>query len=140
MNTVLPLFGRLLFALIFLVSGVQKIVGFGTEYTRMAAEGIPLTGVLLVGAIVVEVAGALFLIAGYRTRWAALLLFLYLIPTTLIFHSDFGSPEQVNNFLKNLAIMGGLLFASAHGPGAVSLDQQGDLGEATRSKRQGAVS
>ena len=124
MHAVLPLFGRLLFALIFLVSGVSKIVNFGAEHVRMQAHGMPLTTLFLLGAIAVEITGALFLIAGYRMRWTALLLFLYLIPTTLIFHSDFGAPEQAINFLKNLAIMGGLLFAAAHGPGAVSVDEQ----------------
>ena len=124
MHAVLPLFGRLLFALIFLVSGVQKVLNFGAEHARLEAHGIPLAALFLLGAVLVEIVGALFLIAGFRTRWAALLLFLYLIPTTLIFHSNFGSETQAINFLKNLAIMGGLLFAAAHGPGAVSVDAQ----------------
>lgn len=133
MHAVFPLFGRLLFALIFLVSGVQKVVNFGVQHARLEAQGFPLAVLFLVGAILVEVIGALFLIAGFRTRWAALLLFLYLIPTTLVFHSDFGDPQQAINFLKNLAIMGGLLFAAAHGPGAVSVDAQRDEAQSERS-------
>lgn len=136
MHAVLPLFGRLLFALVFLVSGVTKVINFGAEHARMQAHGIPLAALLLLGAIVVEIVGALFLIAGYRMRWTALLLFLYLIPTTLVFHSDFGAQDQAINFLKNLAIMGGLLFAAAHGPGAVSMDKT----QAERQRGKSGVS
>ena len=118
----LPLFGRLLFALIFLVSGIRKIVAFGEYAAHMQAYGVPWTPVLLVGAIIVEVSGGLMFVFGFRMRWAAVLLFLFLIPATLIFHTDFGEPQQGTSFLKNLAIMGGLLFAAHTGPGPVSLD------------------
>ena len=124
----LPLVGRLLFALIFLVSGLQKIVGFEEYVAYIQAYGVPWALLLLGGAIAVEVGGGLLLVLGYQTRWAAVLLCLFLIPATLVFHTDFGEPQQATTFLKNLAIMGGLLFVVQAGAGPVSLD--------ARAKRQ----
>ena len=64
---------------------------------------------------------------GWQTRLAAFLLFVYLIPTTLVFHNFWAfegakQQDQMFHFLKNLAIMGGLLEFSAAGAGAWSLD------------------
>ncbi len=118
----LPLFGRILFALIFLVSGLQKIWDFGGYRSYMQEYGLPMASLLLLSAILIELVGGALLVLGYRARWAAVGLFLYLIPTTLIFHTDLAQPEQSVNLLKNLAIMGGLLFVVAYGPGALSLD------------------
>ena len=92
----------------------------------MASKGMPMTEVLLVGAIAVEFIGGLMLVAGFKARWAALAIFAFLIPTTLIFHNPLGAdaPAQMTQFLKNLSIMGGMLFVTAFGPGAWSLDRR----------------
>ena len=68
----------------------------------------------------------LLLLVGYRARWAALAIFLFLIPTTLIFHGFWSAPvEQMGNernaFLKNAAIMGGMLMVWAFGPGRFAI-------------------
>ncbi|MEW5850224.1 MAG: DoxX family protein [Myxococcota bacterium] len=128
------LVGRLLVATIFILSGFSKITDFGGTAAHMAEKGIPATQLLLVGAIVVELGGGVLLATGLLTRWAAVALFLFLIPATLIFH-NFWALEgaerltQQTNFLKNLAIMGGLLITSVAGAGAYSLDRllRGDL-------------
>jgi putative oxidoreductase len=117
MLTVLPFLGRILLAAIFLVSGLGKIADPSGTRAMMASFGIPFTGPLLVAAIVLEVAGALSLITGFKVRWGALLLILFLVPTTLIFHTDFSNREQLAHFLKNLAIIGGLLQVAAFGRG-----------------------
>ena len=95
----------------------------------MTAHGLPAAAVpvLLAGAVVVELAGGLALLLGVQTRRAALVLFLYLIPVTLTMHNfwaDQGMEQQnqMFHFLKNLAILGGLLEFCARGTGAVSLD------------------
>ena len=129
----LPLFGRILFALIFLISGIQKIVAFGAHVAYMRAYSMPWAPLFLVGAIAVEIGGGLLLVLGFRTRWAAVLLFLFLIPATLLFHTDFGEPQQGTSFLKNLAIMGGLLFVAHAGPGPVSLDARTQQQRAPRT-------
>lgn len=119
----IALAGRILLALIFIKAGWGKIGGFEGTAGYMASKGLPLVPVLLVLTILVELGGGLLLAAGYKARWAALVLFLFLIPVTFIFH-PYGDPAQVNAFMKNVAIMGGMLMVLAFGPGAYSLDKR----------------
>jgi putative oxidoreductase len=88
----------------------------------MASMGMPATEILLIGAILVEIGAGLSLILGYWTHVGSAILFLFMIPTTLIFHTEFSSRTQVIMFLKNLAMMGGLLYLYVWGPGRFSLD------------------
>jgi putative oxidoreductase len=113
---------RILLSLIFLWSGLQKIVHFSSTRQFMAQNGMPWTGLLLVGAIVVEIGGGLSLFLGFKAKWSALIIAIYLIPTTLIFHGHFSDQAQFGQFLKNLAIIGGLLMVAAFNGGKVSLD------------------
>ncbi|PQJ35815.1 DoxX family protein [Salinibacter sp. 10B] len=117
MRSYVPLVARLLLGLIFVMSGITKITGFAGTQQYMASHGIPATAVLLVGAIVVEVLGGLSIILGLWARVGATALVLFLIPATLIFHTDFGQQTQMIMFLKNLSIMGGLLLVMAFGTG-----------------------
>lgn len=121
--------GRILLALIFIISGFGKIPGWEGTAGYMASKGMPMVPLFLAGAILVELVGGALLAIGFKARWAALAIFLFLIPTTLIFHAFWGvdpaqaSREQVA-FMKNLAIMGGMLMVFAFGPGAYSLDRK----------------
>lgn len=115
--------GRILLALIFVMSGINKISTPEATQQYMASHGMTMaTGLLYVGAIAVEVGAGLALLIGYQTRLASLLLAIFLIPTTLIFHTQFGDQNQLIHFLKNLAIMGGLLYVSVYGAGPMSVD------------------
>jgi putative oxidoreductase len=119
--------GRILLSVIFLLSGITKIMHWSATADSMAAHGMGAVGLLLAGAILVEVLGGLALLLGWQMRAAAVVLFLYLIPTTLIFHNFWAHQgaehqNQMIHFLKNLAIMGGLLEACAFGAGGWSLD------------------
>lgn len=124
-----PLAGRVLMAYIFVTSGIGKIGNFAGTAGYMASKGMPFAEVLLVGAIAVEVVGGVLLIVGWQARWAAAAIFLFMIPTTLIFHAYWAvDPEQVRTqmiqFNKNLAIMGGMLYVMAFGAGPLSLDSR----------------
>ena len=124
-----PLVGRILMALIFLTSGYGKISGFEATAAAMASRGMPMTEILLVCAIAIELTGAALLIMGWHTRWAALALVVFLIPATLYFHNYWNyPPEQVrnqrNHFMKNVAILGGLIFVMGMGAGPLSLDNR----------------
>jgi putative oxidoreductase len=95
----------------------------------MASKGMPLVPLLLALTIVIELGGGLLLAVGYKARWVALLIFLFLIPVTVIFHPFWGIDaaqvqNQMNHFLKNVAIMGAMLMVFAFGPGAYSLDKR----------------
>jgi putative oxidoreductase len=117
------LIGRILLVLIFLKAGAGKIDNFGGTAQYMASHGIaPYTNFFLVGAIFCELAGSITLILGYYARFGAILLLIFLIPTTLIFHSNFGDQIQMIMFMKNVSMFGGLLALLAVGPGRFSLD------------------
>jgi putative oxidoreductase len=122
------LVGRIMLAYIFVLSGYGKIVGFAGTAGYMAKYGMPMVEVLLVATIAIELVGGLMLVVGWKARWAALAIFLFMIPTTLIFHAFWASPQdqvmmQTIQFQKNLAIMGGMLFVFFCGPGRLSLDR-----------------
>ncbi len=116
------LVARIFVVLIFLITGINKITDFAGSQQYMEAFGMPMTGFLLVVALIIEVLGSLMIIFGYKTRWAAIVLAIYLIPVTLIFHTKFSDIVQMIMFLKNLGLMGGLLYLFFFGPGAYSLD------------------
>lgn len=122
-----PLAGRILLSLMFIISGWGKITGFAGTAGYMASKGMPFPQLLLAGAIVVELGGGLMLLFGWKARLAALAMFLFIIPTTLIFHNFWAAdPAQVQgqtiHFMKNLTIMGGMLYVMAFGAGPLSLD------------------
>lgn len=121
MRALLQFLARILLSLVFLWSGLQKILHFSSTRQFMAQNGMPWTGLLLAGAIVVEIGGGLSLFLGFKAKWAALIIALYLIPATLIFHGHFSDQGQIIQFLKNLAIIGGLLMVTAFDGGKVRL-------------------
>jgi putative oxidoreductase len=126
MQKFIPLIARVFIATIFLYSGYGKIPGFSGTQQFMAANGIPagLTGILLIGAIICELFGGLSVLLGYKARWGAIALLVFLIPTTLIFHNNFAERSELLAFLKNLGLIGGLLMVYYFGSGPLSLDQQ----------------
>ncbi len=123
----LVLVGRILLCSIFLMSGANKIFRWSSTAAYMKSEGMFAVPFFLLMAILFEVAGGLMVLLGFRGKLGAWLLIVFLIPTTLIFH-DFWTLEgqeaqmQRIQFMKNLAILGGLCVVAAHGSGRYSLD------------------
>ena len=128
MQKYVPLIARTFLSVIFLRSGLVKIFGFAGTQEYMTTQGIPmeLTGVLLIGAIILEIAGGVSVLLGYQARWGAIALLIFLVPATLIFHTNFADNIQVIQFLKNLAIMGGLLMVVTYGSGPLSVGSNGN--------------
>ncbi|HMJ50411.1 MAG TPA: DoxX family protein [Burkholderiales bacterium] len=128
-----PLIGRILLALLFIIAGLGKITAYQATAGYMAGHGLPIAQVLLVPVILVELGGGLMLLLGWKARWAALALFLFIIPTTLIFHpfwvADAAQMQNQVQFLKNLSIMGGMLYVMAYGSGPFSLGKKDHCGE-----------
>lgn len=123
----IPLAGRLLMSLIFIEAGISKIFTFSGSEKYMSMQGMPLVPFFLICAIIIEVAGGFSLLVGFKTKIIALILFLYLIPTTLIFHhfwtyTGMERQDMMVHFMKNLSIMGGMLMVSYFGAGPFSLD------------------
>ena len=124
-----PVAGRVLMALIFLVSAYGKITAFDATASAMGSKGMPMTQVLLVCAITIELIGSTLLVIGWHTRWAALALLVFMVPATLYFHNYWTSPpEQVrnqrNHFMKNVTIIGALVFVMGMGAGPLSIDRR----------------
>jgi len=116
------LIGRILLVLIFFQSGIGKIGNFEGTAKYMASRGMPLPTFFLIGAIFFELVGTITVITGYFTRLGALLLIIFLIPTTLVFHTHFADPMQKIHFMKNVSMLGGCLILLTAGAGRFSLD------------------
>ena len=124
-----PLIGRILLAAIFLASGIGKISGFAGTAGYMASKGIPMVDVLLAITIVIEIGAALMIIGGFKARLGATALFLWMIPVTFLFHNYWAMPAdqqmiQQIMFMKNLGLMGGMLYIMAFGSGPMSIDKK----------------
>lgn len=130
------LLGRLLIVPIFLLSAVgNKIPRFGAVAESMAEQGVPEPRILLAGAIVFLIVGSLSIALGYRARLGALLLLVFLAAATYYYH-DFWNvaaeeqQEQLIAFMKNVSLMGAMLFIVANGAGPMSLDSRRMAGRA----------
>jgi putative oxidoreductase len=126
-NSLITLAARILISMMFLISGVFKVAAYAQIVGYATAMRLPAPGVAIALAAVVELACGLAVLAGFKTRLAGWVLFLYLIPVTFFFHNFWavqGAEQQTQmvNFLKNAAIMGGLLLLAVNGAGAYSAD------------------
>jgi putative oxidoreductase len=122
-----PLVGRILIALIFVLSGFNKITGFEGTVGYIASKGLPLPQLAAIGAIIVELGGGLLLMIGWKARWAAAALLVFTAMAALFFHNFWTMPaaqaqNQMIHFMKNISMMGGLLFALVHGSGPISVE------------------
>lgn len=114
--------GRVLLALIFLVSGFGKLADPAGTQGYIAAMGLPFPMVGYAAALIVELVGGTLLLLGLQVRVAALVLAAYSVATALLFHYAFADQNQMFHFLKNMAMAGGLLQVVALGAGAFSID------------------
>ncbi len=124
----LSLAGRLCIATVFLVAGFQKIFDEQGTQLYMATYGLTLgTMMLYLGATVIEIAGGIALVLGQTTREAAFLLVLFMLLVTGIFHTHLADTNQVLHLVKNVAIIGGLLYVGAYGSGSRSVDPRDNV-------------
>jgi putative oxidoreductase len=125
-NSYGSLVGRILIALIFVLAGFGKVTGFDGTVSYIASKGLPLPQLGAIVAILVELGGGTLLILGWKARWAAGALFIFSAMTALFFHNFWTLPadqaqNQMIHFLKNISMMGGLMYVIVHGSGALSL-------------------
>jgi putative oxidoreductase len=111
----LALAARLLLALLFLVSAWRQFVRRERVRQNMAAQGMPWPQVTLPVGIAIEVLAGLALAAGFALPWAAAALIVFTLVSTWYYYRDLRDPEVVQHFLKNLAVVGGLLAVAALG-------------------------
>src|SRR5450755_1479494 len=119
---IVELAGRILLAVLFLLSGIGKVGAYSATAAFMSASGVP--GALLPLVIATEIGGALAIIAGWNTRLVAFLLAGFSLLSALAFHRNFADQAQMVNFLKNVSIAGGFLLLVANGAGPLSIDRR----------------
>jgi putative oxidoreductase len=114
------LVGRVLLGLLFLVSGWYKLTGEGgvAGFAGMLVKmGLPAAALLAWVVVLIEIVGGAMLIVGYRVGLAAGALIIFLVLTVILVHNPMKDPGQLTGALKNLSILGGLLYAMAYGAG-----------------------
>src|SRR5437867_9848942 len=112
MNTIV-LFGRIAYAAIFVIAAQghfsQETIGYA------AAQGVPMASIVVPFSGVISALGGLSVALGYRAKWGAWLLVLFLVPVTVMMHKFWAVSDpmmaQIHQvmFMKNLAILGGTL-------------------------------
>lgn len=117
------LLGRVMLAVLFLMSGIGKLSAYSATAAYMHSTGVP--GVLLPLVVLTEVGGSLAIIAGWKTRIVSVLLAGFTLLTALLFHTQFGDQVQMIMFMKNISIAGAFLLLATHGAGRYSLDGRG---------------
>ena len=122
MTNILDLLGRILISALFLLNGFFKINNYDGTVDWMESFGLP--GILIIPAIILEIAGPILIIIGYKIRISAALLSVFCITTAVIFHTDFSNQMQFVSFFKNIGLAGGFLFLVIYGAKDFSLDKK----------------
>jgi putative oxidoreductase len=120
------LLGRILFSLIFLVSSVGHFSAQTIQYA--ASQGLPMANLLVPVSGILAGVGALSIILGYRARFGAWLIVIFLVPVTFTMHQFWTVEDpatqqmQLALFMKNISMLGSALIISYFGSGPLSID------------------
>ena len=126
MNAI-PLIGRLLFALIFVMSSFNDFSSATIGYA--ASQGVPMANILVPVSGVLALVGGLSIIVGFKAKLGAVLLILFLVPVSVMLHAFWKETDpqahqmQMIQFMKNLSMMGGALMIAYFGSGPLSVDR-----------------
>ena len=128
-RTPLVVIGRVLLALMFVMSGFGKLTDIGGTAGYIASGGLPAPAVLAVVVGLLELLGGLALIVGFQARWAGLSLGVFTLMASFLFHKFWAAAPDAQMvqqlmFMKNLAVAGGMFVVAALGAGPASLDQR----------------
>jgi putative oxidoreductase len=136
------LIGRILLATIFMVSGVVKLLDPGGTHRQIHSMGLTTaTPLLYIGSLVLEIGGGLSLLMGAWPRIGAVALIVFLIAATLLFHRtslsfviDAAVQDHQFHLMKNVAILGGLLYVWAFGAGRISFEEDPSVPRSQRPR------
>ncbi len=120
-NRYLPLLGRILIGVPFILSGLSKLAAHEATVGYITSVGLPFAQLGWLIAVVVELGGGALLLSGFRARTVALVLALFTLATAVFFHRNFADQNQMIHFLKNIMIAGGLLQIVYFGAGSRSV-------------------
>ncbi len=131
-QTILVLIGRFLLGMYFIVPAIQKITDFEMMTAYMQAHDVPFISILLPLTIVIQLSAGVALIVGYKGKFAAFILAGLTLVISIYMHNFWVMEEgvtrmhEMQNFIKNMAIMAGLLMVAAQGTGKFSFDNRGE--------------
>jgi putative oxidoreductase len=121
-NRYLPLLGRVLIGVPFILSGLGKLMAHDATVGYIGSVGLPFPQLGWLIAMVVELGGGTLLVIGYRARLVAFVVALFALATAIAFHRNFADQNQMIHFLKNIMLVGGLLQIVYFGAGPMSID------------------
>lgn len=125
-----PLIGRILYSLIFVLSGFGHFANLGQMAGYAASKGVPLPQVAVIVTGIMILLGGISILVGYKPKIGSLLLLIFLIPTSFIMHNFWAisdpmqSQIQMIMFMKNLSMAGGALLIYYFGTGPIGLEGQ----------------
>jgi putative oxidoreductase len=122
MSSIAMLIGRILLSAIFIQAAISKLMDISGTIAYFQGLGLLLPSVTIWLVVLVELVGGLMILTGLYTRIAATVLAFFCIATAIIGHSDWSNPTDLQAFMKDLAIAGGLFYVAAAGAGIISLD------------------
>jgi putative oxidoreductase len=114
--------GRVLYTLIFLLSGITHFTGMA-DYVALMPAAIPFRPFWVAISGVVELAGAVMIVSNRYPRLGAWLIVLFLVPVTIVVHGTamVGDPDarmrliQLSFFLKGVTMTGAALLITQLG-------------------------
>jgi len=124
MTPYIPLIARTCLSLLFLKAGIHNLANFTDFMATIAKTGLPLAGIFTVLTTAIQLGGGLMIATGYQTKIGASLLIAFLVIVTLAFQNVLLDPSKLNDTLKNLGLIGGLLMLLYAGPGPISIDNR----------------
>jgi len=125
------LIGRILFSMIFIMSGMNHFMDLKNMSDFAANSGVPMPNVAVIVSGIVILLGGIMVLIGYKAKIGALLLFLFLIVSAFMMHSFWGlegqmGQNQMIHFMKNFSMAGGALLIYHFGSGPMSMDSEAD--------------
>ncbi len=127
MEKILLLIGRIFFSLIFILAGYSHVMS-NQLISYAAAAGVPSPDLLVPLAGLLSFMGGLSVLLGYKAKWGAWFIVIFLVPVTLVMHRFWGATDsqttlmQMTMFQKNLSMLGGALLIAHFGSGPYSLE------------------
>ena len=138
-KTYVSVVGRLLLALMFILSGFGKLGNIQGTAAFIASGGLPAPTALTTTVGALELFDGLALVVGYQVRLAGLALGLFTVAASVVFHAWWSVPADQQFvtqllFMKNISVAGGMLLISALGAGPLSIDARTAAGTSRRFK------
>ena len=132
----LVLLGRILYAAIFISAAPGHFTAGTIAYA--AGKGVPLASIAVPLSGIIAFLGGLSILAGYKARYGAWLIVIFLLPVTVMMHNFWAIAEpmaariQYIMFMKNLSMLGGAFLVAYFGSGPLSLDDGKEMSSQDR--------